>query len=73
MTDVDLANEAQSGLRGQGAVVKSMRRLRDAVAESERSTTRLNTSILRYTIAMFLLAIVQIAMIGFQIFLSRWQ
>lgn len=71
MTDYDLANEAQSGLRGQGAVVESMRRLREAIAQSEGSTTRLNTSILRYTIALFLVAIIQIVMMGTQIFFSR--
>jgi len=58
-TDRELVDEAQTGLRGQGAVVEIMIRLKDSIIKLERSTTRLNTMLLWVTIAIFVLAGVQ--------------
>lgn len=58
-TDRELVDEAQTGLRGQGAVVEIMIRLEDSIIKLERSTTRLNTMLLWVTIAIFFLAGVQ--------------
>ena len=37
--DEELANEAQAGVRGQGATVEAIRRLREAVRKEQRATT----------------------------------
>jgi len=58
-TDIELSDEAQTGLRGQGAVVEMMRRLKDSIIEQVRSTNRLNMALLWFTIAIFVLAAVQ--------------
>jgi hypothetical protein len=41
-SDEQLAAAADTGLRGQGAVVEMMSRLKSALADSEASTRRLN-------------------------------
>jgi len=40
-SDDDLADEAQRGLQGQGAIVEAMRRHRSALLEEANSNTRL--------------------------------
>ena len=40
-SDDDLAEEANLGLRGQGAIVEMIRRLRDSILAAEKATTRL--------------------------------
>lgn len=52
-SDDELAAEAQLGRRGAGAIVESMRRLREALLAEQRSAARLSY-------AMFILAIIAI-------------
>ena len=59
-SDADLVTEAQTGLRGQGALVEMMRRLKDTLDKQNR----VNTS-LTYTIIA--LMIVQIGVAAYQI------
>ena len=59
-TDKALADEAQTGLRGQGAVVEMMRRLKDSVDKLNQSTTKLNRRLLWVTVAILILTIIQI-------------
>lgn len=51
--DDELADEAQTGVRGQGAVVEALRRLRE-------STNRLTWALIVLTIVMVILMVVQI-------------
>jgi hypothetical protein len=51
--DAELADEAQQGLRGQGAVVEMMRRLKD-------SNNRLTYMSIAVTLAALVVAIVQV-------------
>ena len=44
-TDQELAEEANRGLSGQGAVVEMTRRLRDSNLAAEKATTRLTAVI----------------------------
>lgn len=44
-SDEDLAEEANHGLRGQGAIVEMTRRLRDSNLAAEKATTRLTAVI----------------------------
>lgn len=60
-TDEELANEAQLGLRGQGANVEAIRRLREAVRREQHATT-----ILTWVLVVF--AVIQTAVLGFQIY-----
>ena len=60
-TDEELANEAQSGVRGQGANVEAIRRLREAVRREQHATT-----ILTWVLVVF--AVIQTAVLGFQIY-----
>ena len=60
VSDRELAEEAQTGLRGQGAVVEMMRRLKNTIVEQTRSTNRLNKFLLWFTIAITLLTAVQL-------------
>lgn len=53
--DDELVDEAQTGLRGQGAVVEAMNRLKNAVIEQSESTNKLNMRLLYFTIAIFVL------------------
>ena len=59
MNDDELAADANLGLRGQGATVEMMRRLREAMIQAEQSTSALNNRMLGYTRAMLALAILQ--------------
>lgn len=57
--DDELVDEAQTGLRGQGAVVEAMNRLKNAVIEQSESTNKLNMRLLYFTIAIFVLTALQ--------------
>ncbi|MEK7534307.1 MAG: hypothetical protein AAB600_03110 [Patescibacteria group bacterium] len=61
--DNDLVEEAQTGLRGQGAVVEMMGRLKNAIIEQDRSTKRLNKILLYFTIAAFVLSFIQVILL----------
>lgn len=56
-TDEKLAIEAQEGLRGQGAVVEMMRRLRDAIVKQQRSTNLLTWVIIGLTIVLVIVGV----------------
>jgi hypothetical protein len=58
--DADLVTEAQTGLRGQGALVEMMRRLKDTLDKQNRVNTCLTYTIIG-------LMIVQIAVAAYQI------
>lgn len=58
--DNELVDEAQTGMRGQGAVVEAMNRLKDSVIEQSESTNKLNTRLLYFTIAIFVLTALQL-------------
>ena len=59
-TDADLVTEAQLGLRGQGASVESMRRLRIAVERQSRASGRLTWAIIALMVVQILLAVVAV-------------
>jgi hypothetical protein len=65
-TDEELANEAQAGVRGQGALVEAMRRLRDGSIEQQNTANRLATKIYWLTWAMLAAVVVQIALMVFK-------
>jgi hypothetical protein len=58
-TDDQLAEEAQTGLRGQGATVEMMRRLRDALVEHLRATNRLTAWLTVFTIVLLVVSVFQ--------------
>jgi len=58
--DADLVTEAQTGLRGQGALVEMMRRLKDTLDRQNRVNTCLTYTIIG-------LMIVQIGVAAYQI------
>lgn len=59
-TDEELADEAQTGQRGQGAVVEASRRLRAAIQRLDRLTTTLAKWLLAFTLVLVALAIAQL-------------
>jgi len=59
-TDDNLVEEAQTGLRGQGAVVEMMRRLKNSLVEQQKSTNRLTWGIALLTVALLILALIEI-------------
>ncbi len=67
-SDSDLVEEAQTGLRGQGAVVEMMARLKNAIIEQDHSTKKLNTILLYFTIAAFILSIIQIVLLIIEVY-----
>ncbi len=69
-TDGELAAEAQMRLRGQGAIIEGMRRLRESAAQTENAASRLSIRILNYTIAMFIVVILQLGVAAFQAYSS---
>jgi hypothetical protein len=54
-TDEELANAANSGLAGQGAVVEITRRLMVAIQNLDRATTKLSKWLIAFTIALVVL------------------
>ena len=56
-TDEKLAIEAQKGMRGQGAVVEMMRRLKVAIVKQERSTNSLAWVIISLTIVLVIVGV----------------
>ena len=59
-TDDNLVEEAQTGLRGQGAVVEMMRRLKNSLVGQQKSTNRLTWGIALLTVALLILALIEI-------------
>jgi len=59
--DEDLPEEADEGLRGQGASVEMMRRLKDAVNRLNCTTTVLMVVGIVLTLAILTLTIIQVA------------
>lgn len=64
--DNELIDEAQTGMRGQGAVVEAMNRLKDSVTEQSGSTNKLNARLLYFTIAIFVLTALQVVILVVQ-------
>ena len=62
-TDVGLADEAQQGLRGQGATVEMMRRLREATTKQQEAMNTLTKWIVGLTVTLVALTVVQVAVI----------
>ena len=62
-SDKDLADEAQSGVRGQGAVVEAMRRLREAIVKQQQSTNRLTIWLIVLTVVLLVLSVMQVIMV----------
>ena len=56
-SDEQLAEAAQNGLSGQGAVVESVRRHRETVVELQQSATRLSWVMLALTIVGIFVAL----------------
>jgi hypothetical protein len=54
-TDQQLADEAQTGLRGQGAIVESNRRLRNSINAMRRSTDRYSGVMVFLTVILTIL------------------
>ena len=57
ITDKELADYAEAGLHGQGAVVKSMRRLKVALHREERAIRRLTTILVILTAILVILTV----------------
>jgi hypothetical protein len=60
-SDAELASNAELGLRGQGAVVEMMRRLRQTLQETSGAADKLNKRLLYYSVAIFFVALLQLA------------
>ncbi len=56
-TDEKLAIEAQTGTRGQGAVVEMMRRLKVAIVKQQRSTNWLTWVIIGLTVVLVIMEV----------------
>jgi hypothetical protein len=69
-TDEQLANEAQTGLRGQGAVVESNRRLRNTIAALRESTATQASTLIRLTWAIVALTLAMLLGLVIQIWLA---
>jgi len=65
-TEEELADEAQIGRRGQGAVVEAMRRLRISLIAQQRTTNRL-------TWVLVFFGGVQLLLLTFQILKQFWE
>ncbi len=61
--DHELVDEAQRGLRGQGAVVEMMRRLRDALVAQQWATNRLTRVLVVFAFVQACLTALQIVWI----------
>lgn len=59
-SDKDLVEEAQLGLRGQGAVVEMMSRLRKDIDNLDKTTAVYSKIIIVLTIVMLILALIQV-------------
>ncbi len=66
-TDEELAITAQTGLQGQQAIVESNRRLRDTITTQTASTNTMTFRIILLTVAMVILAAVQVGLIVVQV------
>jgi hypothetical protein len=61
-TDDELASEAQAGLRGQGAVVETSRRLIIAIRKLDDSATRLSRWLVALTVVLVILTAVLVVL-----------
>lgn len=59
-TDEELIQEAQTGFRGQGAVVESMVRLRNSIERLNRTTSNYSIALIILTLLLFITALIQI-------------
>ena len=59
-TDQQLAERADDGLKGQGAVVDMMSRLKDSIESLNTTTTKLNCVMIWLTVAILLLTAVSV-------------
>jgi hypothetical protein len=59
-TETELIAEAQTGVRGQGANIEMMRRLKDSLEKLDASTTRYNKILIALTIAIGILTAAQL-------------
>jgi len=66
-TDAELADEAQTGLRGQGAVVETLRRHREALVKQQESTNRLQRTTNLLTWALIVFALVTVTLMVLQV------
>ena len=63
LTDNELADEAQQGLRGQGATVEMMRRLKEAGARQLAASETLTRWIAWLTFALAVFGAIQLALL----------
>ena len=56
-----LADEAQAGMRGQGALVESMHRLTDQLAAFSKSSDRYSSRMFWLNIILLMLTVLQVA------------
>lgn len=56
--DKELVEEAQTGLRGQGAVVEMMRRLKDSIDKLESSTSNYSRWLIVLTLVIAILTLI---------------
>jgi len=67
-SDDELAQEAQAGLRGQGAPVEMSRRLRDAILDLKAAILNEERVIKRLTVVLVVLTVLQLLIVGFQVY-----
>lgn len=60
MSDKELGEEAQVGLRGQGAVVEMMGRLKETITNLNKTTALYSKIIIFLTIGIGILAVLQL-------------
>ena len=63
LSDNELADAANRGLGGQGAVVESNRRLRVELVKQQESTNRLTWALVWFTLVLLILGAIQIYLI----------
>jgi hypothetical protein len=71
-TDDELADEAQTGTRGQGAAVESTRRLRIAIEASGDCASQQTAEVIKLTYALRMLTVVLIAIGILQLVAMLW-
>lgn len=69
--DQELVNSADEGLKGQGAIVEMMRRLKDSIESLNTTSTKLNRRMICLTWAILVLTAVSVIMAVLQYCLSN--
>lgn len=59
-TDQELVNSADEGLKGQGAIVEIMKRLKDSIESLNATSTKLNRRMICLTWAILVLTAVSV-------------